>query len=383
MAFIEKRDGKPPRVHWRDPRTGKQHCKTCKNVEAARLFKRSIERGIDDGIAVNPHDGNIPLSKMHELWLASVSGGRSAKTRIGYESLWRCLIEPEFGSVKINRIDALNIETWISDMEARGLSASRVRHAYAMLKAILAAAVKARRLAVNPARDVDNLPKIARPSDRGGMRVLTVAQVERVADEITPPFGTLVRFAAYSGLRAGELGALRVRHLDLLAGTVVVERSVSDVNGTLILVPPKNGKTRVVGIPRFLCEELGAYLANRPHGPNDLVFTGRRGSMLDQGHLLKRHFRPALKRAGLPPVRFHDLRHTCASWLIAAKEHPKSIQEHLGHASIMVTMDTYGHLFPSARADRSAALDRIREAVADEMLTVPDGAVVPMAKHAR
>jgi integrase len=183
-------------------------------------------------------------------------------------------------------------------------------------------------------------------------------------------------------LRAGEIAALRVRNLDLLAGTVVVEASVSDVNGQLHFTAPKSGRTRVVGIPRFICQELGAYLASRPHGPDDLVFTGRRGAVLDQGHLLKRHFRPALKRANLPPIRFHDLRHTCASWLIAAKEHPKSIQEHLGHASIMVTMDTYGHLFPSAMADRPAVLERIR-ADADEMLTPADGAVVPMVKHGR
>lgn len=80
------------------------------------------------------------------------------------------------------------------------------------------------------------------------MRVLTPAQVERLAAEITQPFGTLVRFAAYSGLRAGEIAALQVRHLDLLAGMVVVEQSVSDVNGKLLLVPPKNGRTRTVGI---------------------------------------------------------------------------------------------------------------------------------------
>jgi integrase len=221
-----------------------------------------------------------------------------------------------------------------------------------------------------------------RPKDRGGMRVLTPAQVERLAAELTQPFGTLVRFAAYSGLRAGEIAALQVRHLDLLAGMVVVEQSVSDVNGKLLLVPPKNGRTRTVGIPRFLCQELGEYLADRQHGASDFVFTGRRGATLDQGHLLKRHFRPALKAAGLPAIRFHDLRHTCASWLIAAKEHPKSIQEHLGHASIMVTMDTYGHLFPSAREDRSAALEAIWNGHADEMLTSPADSVVSIVKQA-
>jgi integrase len=310
---------------------------------------------------------------MHELWLASVAN-RSEKTKAGYSSLWRTLIEPTFGDVRINHIDSLDIEAWISKMVTRGLSPSRVRQAFTMLKGILAAGVKSRRLVVNPARDVDNLPKNPRTKDNGAMRILTPAQVELLANEITPLYGTLVRFAAYSGLRAGELAGLQVRHLDLLAGTVRVEQAVSDVNGRKFLVKPKGGKTRTVGIPRFLCQELGEYLANRPHGPTDSVFTGNRGAMIDQGHLLKRHFRPALARAGLPPIRFHDLRHTCASWLIAANEHPKSIAEHLGHSSIMVSMDIYGHLFPSARTERQAALEAIWSGVQGAGSTgEPDG----------
>jgi integrase len=103
----------------------------------------------------------------------------------------------------------------------------------------------------------------------------------------------------------------------------------------------------VVPIPPFLAEMLSRYLANRPHGPEDLVFTARDGSNLKHNSFYRGDYKPAVKHAGLPAeLRFHDLRHTCAALLIAQGAHPKAIQTILGHSTIAVTMDRYGHLFP-------------------------------------
>jgi integrase len=179
------------------------------------------------------------------------------------------------------------------------------------------------------------------------MLFLTPSEILDLADAITPPFGTLVIFAAYTGLRAGEIGAMRVGRLDLLRGTAQVHESLADVKGKLVFGPTKTYAHRTVRLPRFLCDELGAYLSDRPARSDDLLFSSRNGAPLRHNLFYARHYKPAVERAGLPlALRFHDLRHTCAALLIAQGAHPKAIMERLGHSTIQVTLDRYGHLLP-------------------------------------
>ncbi len=124
--------------------------------------------------------------------------------------------------------------------------------------------------------------------------------------------------------------------------------ALKDVHGRLSFGPTKNHGRRTVRLPPFLCELLACYLTDRPRRPNDLVFTAPDGGPLQHRLFYRRYFRPAVERAGLPDaLRFHDLRHTCAAMLIAQGAHPRAIMERLGHSSITVTLNTYGHLFPS------------------------------------
>jgi integrase len=152
------------------------------------------------------------------------------------------------------------------------LSPSRVRNAHQVLSQILAAGVEGGRIARNPAAGV-RLPRIVRRD----MHFLTAPQVEDLAAAIDPRYELLVRFAAYTGLRAGELVALRARHLNLLRGRCEVGESATEVDGRLVWGPTKTYARRTVPLPRFLCEQLAAYLAERPHGPEDLVFTAPQG----------------------------------------------------------------------------------------------------------
>jgi hypothetical protein len=127
------------------------------------------------------------------------------------------------------------------------------------------------------------------------------------------------------------------------------------------LGPTKTHAERTVRLPRFLREELAASLAERTLDPQAFVFTAPKGGQLRHNNFYQRLFCPALARAGLPAqVRFHDLRHTCAALLIAQGAHPKAIQVHLGHSSIQVTMDRYGHLFPDALEHLADRLDAAR-----------------------
>jgi integrase len=140
-----------------------------------------------------------------------------------------------------------------------------------VLSQILAAGVEGGRIARNPAAGV-RLPRIVRRD----VHFLTARQVEDLAAAIDPRYALLVRFAAYTGLRAGELAALRVRHLNLLRGRCEVGESATAVDGRLVWGPPKTYARRTVPLPRFLCEQLAAYLAERPHGPTTWCSPPRR-----------------------------------------------------------------------------------------------------------
>ncbi len=127
-----------------------------------------------------------------------------------------------------------------------------------------------------------------------------------------------------------------------------MRESLADVKGKLVFGPTKTYANRTVRLPGFLAEELATHLAGRQHHSDHLVFTGPTGAPLRHNLFYMRHFKPAVVRAGLPQgLRFHDLRHTCAALLVAQGAHPKAIMERLGHSSIQVTLDRYGHLLPS------------------------------------
>ncbi len=145
---------------------------------------------------------------------------------------------------------------------------------------------------------------------------------------------------------------------------MTVRQALKDVNGRLEFGPTKTHAQRRITLPTFLRKLLEDHLAGASPGGSGLVFTGLRGAPLQHRVFYKRQFKPAV-RAALPAakagLRFHDLRHTCASLLIAAGAHPKAIQERLGHASITMTLDRYGHLLPGLGDSLADALDSAYE----------------------
>lgn len=167
-----------------------------------------------------------------------------------------------------------------------------------------------------------------------------------------------MRFAGFTGLRSGEIVALRTESVDLLHGRVHVIASATEAYGKLQFGPPKTYQRRAVPIPQALVAELTDHLAGK--GGPDFVFTSSRGGPLRHSNFYARHFKPAVLRAGLSEeARFHDLRHSYAAMLIAEGAHPRAIMERLGHSTIQVTLGTYGHVFPSLEASLTAALDDV------------------------
>ncbi len=187
-------------------------------------------------------------------------------------------------------------------------------------------------------------------------RFLSWDDVELLASETVDPYGSLVRFACLTGLRQGELFALRDTALDLASGTLLVEASAYE--GKLVPTKTRAGRRRV-----YLSGEairiLRSQLLAREPNELGLVFPNTAGGLLRRSDFMHRTFRPAVRRAGLEPLRFHDLRHTYAALMVAAGAHPKLLQAQMGHTSIAITLDLYGHLYPDAFTDVGTQLDEL------------------------
>ncbi len=188
------------------------------------------------------------------------------------------------------------------------------------------------------------------------MRFLDSSEIRLLADSIDPRFRTLVIFTAFTGVRAGEVGALRWERLDLARGTADIAEAYSEVHGRLELGPPKTYEHRTVPLPQFLCDLLSEHQqADRLGG---LVFRSATGGPIRHSSFYRRYFKPAVVASGIDPgFRFHDLRHTAAALLIAEGAHPLAVKERLGHSSITVTMDRYGHLLPALEQQLTESLN--------------------------
>jgi integrase len=344
------------RARYRDP-AGRERSKSFARKVDAERFLVGMEDAKLRGAYVDPQLGRVGFGEWAERWFRTTADLKPSSRRT-YRKLLNNQILPAFERATLAGIDTLAVREWVAGLVEQGLSASRVRNAHQVLSQVLAAGVEGGRIARNPAAGV-RLPRIVHRE----MHFLTARQVEDLAAAIDPRYGLLVRFAAYTGLRAGELAALRVRHLNLLRGGCEVAESVTDVDGRLAWGPTKTYARRTVHLPRFLCEQVGGYLADRPHGRDDLVFTAPQGGPLREQKFTDRFFKPAAAKAGLPHgLRFHDLRHTCASLLIARGASVKAVQAQLGHASATVTLDRYGHLFPDELAQ---LVERLQEVYVD------------------
>jgi integrase len=180
---------------------------------------------------------------------------------------------------------------------------------------------------------------------------------DRLADAIGERYRALVLVGAYGGLRIGELAGLRRRGVDLLRGRVDVAEIVVEVRGELFMGPPKTraGRRRVT-LPRSVVEELAEHLG--PLGDADAhVFTADAGGVLRPSNFRVKVWLPAVRAAGLAPLRPHDLRHTAVALWIAAGANPKEVSVRAGHTSVSFTLDRYGHLFPGHDTELRDRLD--------------------------
>ena len=206
--------------------------------------------------------------------------------------------------------------------------------------------------------------------DREEMRPLTPEQAKlllQVAHEAPDRLEALYVLAIHTGLRQGELLGLKWDDVDLDDGSLQVRRILAITkNGSVFTSPKTTGSRRSVKLTQRAIEALRSHLERQLAEidrvgslwcENGLVFTSEMGEPLDRRTVTNMKFKPLLKRAGLPPVRFHDLRHTCATLLLTRNVNPKIVSEMLGHSTIAITLDTYSHVLPNMRDAAAAAME--------------------------
>jgi integrase len=326
------------RVRYRTPSRGQTMRGGFTTKHRAEEFAASVEHKKLAGEYVSPTLGRITLGELAPVWLARKRQATAPSTYRTLESAWRTHVEPVWGHVSVAGVDAGAVEAWIAAMGATGAGATTVLRAYGVLSGILGAAVKSRRLAVNPAKGVENLP---RKTARRHV-YLTADDVAALANE-SGRHRALVLVLAYTGIRWGEAIGLRVRDVEFLRRRLSVSENAVQLGVDHAVGPTKGRKARSVPVPGFVLDELSVQCAGK--APGDLVFPGPDSGYLPRPKSADGWFAAAVRRAGVQTITPHDLRHTCASLAVSAGVNVLALQRMLGHTSAKITLDTYANLF--------------------------------------
>ncbi|MCZ7534303.1 MAG: site-specific integrase [Acidimicrobiia bacterium] len=360
-------------TRWRDP-AGRQRSKNFDRKIDAERYLLAMETDKLRGRYTDPRLAKTALGEwMSEYQATRVNLGRQTQARD--EATIRNHVLPRFGTWMIGSIQPIHVAQWVADLDAAGYAPATVRKAYQLLSAAMDAAVESGLIGRSPCRGVD-LPRL---ETRSTIRFLEPAEINFLADAIDSRYSAIVLTAAYTGLRFSELRALRVDGFDALRRAIRVKASLVESGGKFYFENPKSeASRRTLRVPSFLVEVLAIHLGKYPDD-SGLIFSAPNGGPIRRSNFRRRIWLPAVEASVGQPCTFHDLRHTHAALLIAQGEHPKVIQERLGHASIKTTLDTYGHLFEGLD---EAATDRLEAtyAAADvhAMCTRDDSEVIAL-----
>ena len=265
-----------------------------------------------------------------------------------YQSNLDCHIEPFFGARQLAEVTLASVQEFIKALLGKGLSAKTIGNVIVILKEMFKHAVQWGYLDANPVQYVER----PRGEDKE-MDVFTPDEIRRLLDAQEEPLRTLLLTAVLTGMRQGELFGLQWEDIDFAKHLIHVRRSLW--HGTLG-TPKSRRSRRAIDMPPTLEQALQQQSTTRR---SEFVFCSERGTPIDADNFRHREFPAALRRAQLRRIRFHDLRHTYTSLLIAHGAHPKYIQAQLGHASIQTTLDRYGHLMPQLHQAEAQKLDQL------------------------
>lgn len=306
-------------------------------VKKLRAAAERIERH------ATPQDDTSRLDAFLEHWTTVMGPTWKPSTRRSYVAAVNGL-PLALAKLRLRELTPGTLARLIAGMPTTRTSALQI----AVVRSALADATEWGLLAVNPAK------RLASPRVRHReFRTFSVDEVRRFFEALDPAELPLYRLALETGMRQGELLALERADLDLSAGVIHIRRS-PDKTARTVDTPKTRAARRSLPLGPVVCDLLAAHLE---HNPGRLLFPSQSGGYIHASNLLRRSFYPALERAGLPKIRFHDLRHTAATLWLQAGLHPKAVSERLGHAGIEITLRVYGHALPPAHAATAGFLE--------------------------
>ena len=311
------------------------------------------------------------------LWLDSYAKHKvKGSTLRSYQDIVDKHLAPAFGDYLLTNITTVMVQRYVGDRlktskpvapsqkkikgteakeesknPAQMIKSKTVINELVVVKEMFKHAMRWGYLKINPAEYVER-PRV----EREEMETLTPDEVRRFLEQAPAKYRTLFLMAVLTGMRRGELLALRNRDIDWKNSQILVGRSVW--KGTFV-TPKSKTSIRRIDMSPYLLRELQSQIAASPHSELDLVFPNTEGNLIDPDTMVKRKFLPTLKMAGIRKIRFHDLRHTNVALRIEQGQNIKYIQNQLGHASIQTTLDRYGHLINDVNTEQAKKLDRI------------------------
>lgn len=369
MAWVKRRPTPDGRVlHqgcYRDPSGRERSAGTFKTPRQALRAATKAEAAVESGTWFDASAGKITFRRYAEdVWWPSLH--LELTTKAAYRSNLETHFLPFFGDMRMANILPSYVQAWVNQALEGGLSPRSVVKYHVVLHGVFRQAVRDRIIPFNPAADT-RLPKVIRRQ----RRILTPAEFESLLEHIPERWLPLVLTSIETGLRWGELVALRPRHVDWVNGRIHVQETALELakqdspTGERIVFKdyPKDDEPRVLTITRGLLAVLDRRVEEYGLGPDDLLFPSTEEPSLipvSRNTFRTKVWRPAVKKAKLGfPVRMHDLRHAHASWLLAGGADLAAVMERLGHRQIMTTQQ-YLHTLPDADEKALAAFDRVR-----------------------
>jgi integrase len=346
--------------------------------QAADRVKREVEARLALGgmALLEPEKPDRPtLAEYATGWLKNIEHERKPSTAGFYGQFLRLYVLPRFGESRLDNIERERVRQFISDLRARGLAKNTIRLAVTTLRAVLNAAIEDRLIEHNSAQGLGRFVKSEKATREATS--LKSAEVERLLraarEELALSDWALILTAVRSGLREGELAALQWGDIQFAESEedadryIVVQRNY-DRRWSHKMLTPKSKKPRRVDMSRELRRVLlelrderlvKAFADGQSDISDELVFPSEAGTPIEMNNFSQRVFKPLLASAGLRRIRFHDLRHTFGSLLIQAGASLAYVRDQMGHSSIQVTVDIYGHLIPGANISYVDKLDAV------------------------
>jgi integrase len=350
MAFVEKRGDKKLRARYRAP-DGRERSKTFPREKDARAFLTKVESSKMQGAWVDPRLGKTTVDNWIKHVVATRPHLRGA-TQARDASLIRNHLLPHFGATQVAKVTRADVQRWVATI-SEGLAPTTVRECYRLLGGVMAEAVEHRLVAESPCRRV-RLPR----AEHREKRFISAEDAEALADAFPAKFRAIVPVAVYTGARWEEIAGLKRANLDLLRRQMRIVGTIERAGGKYRYVEETKSETsrRTIRLPSFLVDIIAAHLERAPE--SDFVFAAAEGGFLRYDNFRRRVWGPAVRRAGMEPLTFHELRHTAAALMIDEGADPLQVQRRLGHKDIRTTLKHYGHLFPNREDDLNDALER-------------------------